>query len=376
MANLQLQNFTTAVQNMAAAMQASASWALDLTAGSVIRAILEASASVVLWLQWLILQVLALTRAATSNGSDLDSWYADFGFVRLPAVLASGAVTFGRYTNTQAALIPAGATVKTLDGQQTFTVTADPTNAAWSASLNGYTIPANVTSVTVPVAVVNTGSGMLGNIMAASIGLIASAIPAVDTVTNALAFNNGVGAESDSAFRTRFQLFLNSLAEATVAAAEYAVSQVQQGLTFTVQPNWNGTIYTPGTYVVTFDDGSGAAPSPLVASVTAAVQAVRPIGSTAIVQAATAVLANVSLTIVCATTALHAAAVGPAAAAITAFIQALPVGATMPYGRLWQLAFDASPSITGVNSVLLDGGTADLTVTQAQVVRAGTVAVD
>jgi hypothetical protein len=43
---------------------------------------------------------------------------------------------------------------------------------------------------------------------------------------------------------------------------------------------------------------------------------------------------------------------------------------------LWQLAFDASPSITGVNSVLLDGGTADLTVTQAQVVRAGTVAVD
>ena len=59
---LSLQNFTSLVQNMAAAVQASAASLLNLTVGSTLRAILEANASVVLWLQWLILQVLSLTR--------------------------------------------------------------------------------------------------------------------------------------------------------------------------------------------------------------------------------------------------------------------------------------------------------------------------
>ena len=49
---LQLQNFTTLVQNMAAGVQSSARVVLDLTTGSVLRAILEANASVALWLQW------------------------------------------------------------------------------------------------------------------------------------------------------------------------------------------------------------------------------------------------------------------------------------------------------------------------------------
>ena len=87
---LPLQNFATLVQNMAAGVQGTSQTLVDLTVGSVLRAVLEASASIGLWLQWLILQVLSMTRAATSNGADLDSWVGDFALVRLPGVPANG----------------------------------------------------------------------------------------------------------------------------------------------------------------------------------------------------------------------------------------------------------------------------------------------
>ena len=93
---LNLLSFNTMVSNGAAAMQSACSSLLDLTVGSVLRAILEASASVGLWMQWLILKVLAMTRAATSTGEDLDSWMADFDLARLPGVAATGSVTFSR----------------------------------------------------------------------------------------------------------------------------------------------------------------------------------------------------------------------------------------------------------------------------------------
>ena len=112
---LQLQTFTTLVQNMAAAVQSAATQLLDLTVGSTLRAVLEANASIALWMQWLILRVLQTTRAATSTDSDLDSWMADFSLTRLPAVPANGIVTFSRLTATQAAFVPIAALVRTAD---------------------------------------------------------------------------------------------------------------------------------------------------------------------------------------------------------------------------------------------------------------------
>lgn len=94
---LQLQTFATLVGNAAAAVQGGARALVDLTVGSTLRALLEANASVALWMQWLILQVLQATRAATSAGADLDSWMADFTVVRLPATAARGQVSFSRF---------------------------------------------------------------------------------------------------------------------------------------------------------------------------------------------------------------------------------------------------------------------------------------
>ena len=137
---LSLRSFNALVQSMAAAVEASATQLLDLTVGSTLRAVLEANASIGLWMQWLILQVLRTTRAATSNGADLDSWMADLTLTRLPAVAATGTVTFSRFTPGMSALIPAGALVRTADGTQTFAVSADTAQSSWSATSNGYVV--------------------------------------------------------------------------------------------------------------------------------------------------------------------------------------------------------------------------------------------
>ncbi|MBV9132230.1 MAG: baseplate J/gp47 family protein, partial [Chloroflexi bacterium] len=172
---LSLQTFSTLVQNMAASVQSAASQAFDVTVGSTVRAILEANASVALWMQWLILQVLQSTRAATSNGADLDTWMADFTLTRLPAVAATGTVTFSRYTATMPALIAPGVLVRTGDGAQTFSVVADTTNAAWNSQSAAYTLAAGISSITVPVAAQVSGSA--GNVQAATVTLLATAVP-------------------------------------------------------------------------------------------------------------------------------------------------------------------------------------------------------
>jgi uncharacterized phage protein gp47/JayE len=372
---LSLQTFTTLVQNMAAAVQGSARSLVDLTVGSVLRAILEASAGIGLWMQWLILQVQALTRASTSTGADLDTWVADFGLARLPAVAATGEVTLARFSTTLAALIPVGASLKSADGTVSFAVTADSTHEDWSASQNGYTLAAGTASITVPVQALT--AGVTGNVLADTITLIASAIPSVDSVTNDNALVNGIDAEADEDLRARFQGYINSRSRATPVAVGYAVSSVQQGLSYTIQENEDATgAYTPGTFVVSFDDGSGAPPDSLLDAVTEAVQAVRPIGSVAVVQKADLLAANVSMTISCATTAQKNAAIPLVNAAIAAYIGALGVGETLPYSRLAMLAYAADANILNVTSTLLNAGTADLNPDDDQVVRAGTITVN
>ncbi|HVB68285.1 MAG TPA: baseplate J/gp47 family protein [Acetobacteraceae bacterium] len=371
---LSLQTFTSLVQNMAAAVQAAAAQLLDLTVGSAMRAVLEANASVALWMQWMILQVLQTTRAATSAGPDLDSWMADMSLTRLPAVAAIGMVTFSRITPTATALIPAGALVRTADGSQTFGVTVDPTNPAWSAGSNGYVVAAGLASLTVAVAAQTSGSA--GNVQAGSITLLASAIPGIDAVTNPAPMQNGLDAESDAALRVRFQNFVQSRSRATPLAVGYAVSSIQQGLSYVLQENVDpsGTARM-GSFVITLDDGSGYPPASLLATATTAVEAVRPVGSTFTVQPPTVVVANVSMTLTVPGATNKPPVVAVVAQAIQTYINTLPIGATLPLTKLAQIAYGASPSVTNVAQLQINSVTSDLVPSLSGVVKAGMVAV-
>jgi len=372
---LQLQTFTSLVQSMAAAVQSAATQLLDLTVGSTLRAVLEANASIALWMQWLILQVLQVTRASTSSGSDLDSWMADFSLTRLPAVAASGVVTLSRFTPIASAFIPAGTLVRTADGTQTFTVSAATSYPSFNLIQNGYTLPAGTAALDVPVQAITPGTA--GNILTGSVSLLATALAGIDAVTNAHPFLNGLDSETDNAFRTRFANFIDTRSRATPLAVGYAIAKIQQGLEYTIQENIDpsGSQRT-GSFVVTIDDGSGNPSATLLSAVGAAVETVRPVGSTYTIQPPAIILANVALTITTGSATSHITASVAAGSAITNFINNLPIGASLPLTKIAQLAYAADASITNVSQIEINTITTDMIPPISGVIKAGTIAVN
>ena len=372
---LSLQTFTSLVQNMAAAVQSATSQLLDLTIGSVTRSIIEANASVGLWMQWLILQVLQSTRAATSGGADLDSWMADMTLTRLPPIAATGLVTFSRFTPIAPALIPAGALVRTADGSQIFSVTADVSNPAWTAASNGYSVPVGLATLSVPVTAQTAGKA--GNVQTGAITLMATAIPGVDSVVNTAALQNGLDAESDAALRLRFQNFVLSRSRATPLAITYAVTSIQQGLDCSVLENQDaaGNLRV-GNFVVTVDDGSGTPSANLLSVVSTAIEAVRPVGSSFTVQPPIVITVNPTLVITVSAGVVKGDVAVLVTDAISGYINTLPIGVGLPITKLAQLAYEASPGISNVNQILVNGAAGDITPSAMSVIKAGIVAVN
>lgn len=371
---LNIKDFATLVRDQATAIQGRAAGLVDFTIGSLMRAIVEANAGVLQWVQQLIVTLLAATRAATCSGTDLDSWMADFGFIRLSAGFATGSVTYSRFTATNSALVPIGALVGSTDGSQQYAVTVDTTNAFYNASLGGYLVPAGTASVTVPVQATNAGAA--GNALVGTVTVIVGGISGIDTVTNALPFANGVDAESDSAFRSRFVLWVQSLSKGTKAAIGYALSSMQQGVTYTLTENqdYSGSLLY-GYFYAVVDDGSGAPSGTFLTSAANAIEAVRPFTSRYGVFAPTLLTANVAMTITTDATVTHSVVVANVVAALQAYIASLKLGQILPYTQLAAVAYGVSPAITNVSAVLLNSSTADLSANQKQVIRPGTIVV-
>lgn len=372
---LSLQTFASLVENMAASIQSAATQLLDLTVGSTLRAILEANASVALWMQWLILQVLQTTRAATSHGADLDTWMADFSLTRLPSAPAKGIVTFSRFTPSNSAFIAAGALVRTSDGSQVYEVISDISNLAYSSSLNGYTIPSTVISTQVPVAALVAGAA--GNVQAGSVTLLATAIAGVDTVVNEASFAGGTDPESDLAFRLRFQNYLDSRSRATTTAIGYSITSIQQGLKHSIAENVDsaGNVRM-GHVVITVDDGSGSPSNSLLATVSTALATVRPVGTVYVVQPPTVISASVYLVLTVSAFAQKPTVASYVVQAITAYVNALSIGDPLPVTKIVQLAYSADPSVINISGVTINGAAADIVPSQSSVVRVSAVNVE
>ena len=367
---LSLQSFSTMVETMAASVQGAVTQLVDLSVGSVMRALLEANAAIASWLQWMIVQALQATRLATSVGADCDSFGADFGFTRLPAAPASGTVTFARFAPVLNAFIPVGTVVMTADGSERFAVIAAPGVTGFDPTLNGYSLAVPSTSIDVPV--VASVAGSAGNIQAQQIGLIGTAVPGIDTASNGAAFFGGVDPEADGAFRARFGNYLASLSRATLCAVQEAIAGVQQGLSATVSENIDQTgAASLGEFVVTIDDGSGAPPSSLLSTVQLAIDAVRPVGTRFSVQPPQVTQAAVTMVLSLAPGSVPQAVIGVVQGAIAAYIDGLSVGSTLAFTRLAQLAYDASPQVVNVTAVELNGAGSDLSPGPFGAVRVG-----
>ncbi|RVD76994.1 baseplate J/gp47 family protein [Pseudomonas koreensis] len=374
MATLNVKDFTTLVRDQVTAIQGRAAGLVDFTIGSLLRAITESNASILQWLQQLIVTLLATTRASTSSGADLDSWMADFGFFRISASFATGQVTYSRFTPTNSALIPVGALVGSTDGSQQYAVTVDSTNVLYNSTLGGYLIPAGTASATVPVIASTAGSA--GNALIGTVTLIVGTISGVDTVTNSTVFTNGVDQESDEAFRARFVLWVQSLSKATKAAIAYALSSMQPGVSFTLTENQDysgNTLY--GYFYAVVDDGSGAPSGAFLVSAAAAIESVRGFTTRYGVFAPVLVTANVGMAITTDPSVTHSVVVAQVTSALQTYISSLKLGQILPYTQLAAVAYGVSPAITNVSGVLLNGSTADLAATNKQVIRPGTVTV-
>jgi uncharacterized phage protein gp47/JayE len=374
MANMSQKDFNTLVSDFATAVQGSAAALLDFTVGSILRALGEAIAGVVVWLEGLILILLQTTRLSTSSGNDVDTFVNDFGYQRLPAVAADGSVTFARFTPTMQAQIPVGATVQTADGTQSYTVIADTTQSAYNAATNAYIIAPGTASITATVQAVNTGSQ--GNVGANTITIITGSIPYVDTVTNAAAFTSGQDAETDAQVKTGFVAYLASLAKATAAAIVNAVTSLQVGATCVITQfyAYNGT-YQPGYFYAVVDDGSGAPPSGFISNASNAIDATRACGIQFNVFGPVTVTANVAMTITAASGYVLSTLESQVQSAIQSYIGSLALGQTCEWSKLAAIAY----SIAGVANVTvwtLNGGTSDLIPTSQQRIIAGTVTVN
>ena len=372
--NLNLKGFSQLIEDMGAALQSSASTLVDVSIGSVVRAIFEANASVVLWLQWLIVRVLQSTRASTSQGADLDSWMLDFGLARLPAVPSTGIVTFSRFTANLPATVPLGALVKTTDGLLCFSVITDETNSIWQKDSSAYVLPTGIASADIPV--VCTTGGANGNVLAGAITVVAASLPGVDQVINLNPLANGADTETDGAFRTRFQSYLSSRSRATLIAVSNAISNVQQGLDFIIEENTGADgMIENGFFLVVIDDGSGYPSSGLLSAVAAAVEAVRPIGTRFGIVPPQVLTVNISMTVDLASTASASVAVPSIQNYVATYLNSLPIGRSASVTRVAQNAYLADPNIENIAGIQLNGLSSDVVLPAFTVIKSGQISV-
>lgn len=374
MPDVTTKSFDELVQDQATAIQAVAPVTIDAGVGTVLRAIIESNAALGLWLEGLILRVLSMTRAATSNDLDLDSWVADFGLARIAGTPASGNVTFSRAVTTQAALVPVGAEIDTADGSRTFTVIRDTANVNYVSTSDGYRLNIGVGSISVPVQ--DTASGAAGNLSATTLTKLTSPVQYVDAVTNPLPFTNGTDAEPDDMLRERFVAYLASLSRGTLGAIGFAASSVEGVTSYAIVENKqvNGTD-DYGFFYVVVDDGSGAPPSTLLDDVYDAVEGYRAVGVRFAVVAPIVTTVNVTANIKLASAGYVSSDVLlEATDALKSYIASLDLGEPLYFTKVANTIYEASEGIINVSSVLVNGATADIVPSSARtVVRPGTV---
>lgn len=374
MISLNIKSFSELVREQVTAIQARALKLVDFSVGSILRSLAESNAGVAMWLQQLIVKLLVTTRAATCSGEELDSWMADFSFSRLPAVQASGQVTFRRLTATSQALIPLGAQVATTDGTELYTVIADTAIDAWDSRQSGYVIAAGVSSLPVPVRANRAGTA--GNAQAGSITVINGSIPYVDSVINTTSFVNGKDAEQDDRYRARFVLWIASLSKATKTAIGFALSNLQSGVSYTLTENaaWDGTPH-PGYFFAVVDDGSGTPSRAFLEKAYMAIDAVRGFTVTFSVFPPEVIHADVTLMITTDESSNHAVIVAQVKSALLQYVATLSLGKMLAFTQLARVAYGASPLVTNVMALTLNGGMADLAASPRQVIRPGIIRV-
>lgn len=368
---LTTKTFDQIVSDLCTAWAAEISLSPALVAGDPVLALMKAVGSQGLYLQFLVNLIYKFARASTAEGSDLDSWMADFGFARLAATYSTGKVTLStKVAKPTTVVVPLGKTVQVNGGAIKFDIVADTNLTAWSPNQNSYVMPPGTLSIDVAVKAQVAGSS--SNVQALQINQIANAITGIDTVANAQPLISGLDAESDKDYRARFILWINSLSKATKAALLSTILNVQQGLNVALLENTDVNANPRnGFFTAVIDDGSGATPGSLLTTIYNSLDAVRGFTIQHAVLAAVKVTVTIALNIKVATGANAVETQLAVQNAILNYVNTLKIGETLYLHKVTQIAIDASPNVLSVqpNSQLIDATEADRTCTVLQVIR-------
>lgn len=366
-------DFTTLVRNQVIAVQALANSVIDFSVGSVMRAITESNSSILVWLQSMITELLSASRASTSVDANLDTWVGDYGIIRMQAMFASGVVTFSRSTPSQAASIPVGSIVESADSLVQYQVVVNLIDTNYDIISDSYILPQGIYSIDTPI--VATVAGTIGNVAPASINVLGTSIPGVDTVSNGIQFVNGTDSETDIALRARFVNYLGSLSKAVRVAVEYAISSTQTNLNYSITENYNydGSI-NDGYFFVIIDDGTDYPSDILLTAISNSIEDIRPVCSQFGVFRAEIVSVNISMDIDTTVGYDHLVAVSSVITNITSYISDAGLGGPLRYTMLSKLAYDV-PGVNNVSNISLNGSVVDLIITNKQTIRPNIISV-
>jgi len=367
---LSVKPFSEIVSDQVSSIQGSME-DIQFPEGSFELALVESNAGMTLWLQAIMLQVAAQIYASSSTGTALDTWMAQFGFIRNGATQASGLETFSRNTTTTQGLVQLNALVSTQVGSIQYKVYQDSTNPNWNPSLGGYVLAPGISSIDVPIQASVAGSS--GNASPGAINTIISSIVGIDSVTNDAAFINGQDQETDASFRARFINYINSLYAGTLLAYETAITNGTPAIFYKIAENKDSDLVTQyGMNSIFIDDGSGDPPDSLIASILEKINAVRGLSIQNGVYAATPLTANMTLTVEIDPAFNQAQVIEAITFSVTNYVGLLNVGQPIIFTKLYQLIYQASSGVIEASNLLINGVAADLVPTLKQRAYMGT----
>jgi uncharacterized phage protein gp47/JayE len=288
-----------------------------------------------------------------------------FDFRRKTGTKSSGFVTFGRTGSSGTVTIPLGTVVKTSSGLRFVTTVV-------GSILNGFT-----TSSPIPASAEEVGK--VYNVAPATITILDSDLTGVETVTNANAMTGGVDVESDYAYHSRFQQYLEGLGRANLSGLITGALEVAQITSASVVEHFPAVANVNAHLYV--DDGStGGVSSTKIAEVQSNIDGdgtsenpgYRAGGVNVVVAAPGQVIQAVTLTITPLTTGVDQnQMVIDAKTAITDYINGLGIGEDIVFTKL----IAAVMSVFGVADTTISVPSSNVSISPSQVGRVGTITI-
>lgn len=357
--------------------------------GSSLGSVFDAEGLMGLSIQSEIQYVATLARLASipsnTDGTpnpDIDSFTAPFNIPREGPTAAGGAMTFTTPSPVSGGplIVPVGGQVTSQSGL-IFQVQADASNPDYNAGDNGYPI-ANGDSTTAPTMLCLT-TGTLGNVSANTVfqpynGVGVPTIAGIQSVTNGLAYTNGLNSEPDAAYKVRFTLQISTGVVATANALLAAASAVEANLTYSLGDRVNPDGSAHAAYFSVFINllGQNAGPgSPLISAVTSALELIKAVGISFVVNGPTLVPVNALGTII-PTANAPSTLVADVNAAYTAYANniglAIDTSSTrMPFSKAYSIV-QAVTGVDYIDGMTLNSGTSDIVATFGNQIVAGT----